>query len=328
MLILPITLDQIVKQTDKRTDGFINYGQKADNTHYQIPVIIINGGKPGPKFLVDSCTHGDEYEGTHAIFKIAAEYEKQEFNGTLVLVPALNIEAFGTMRRSTLSDEFNLNRIFPGNKTSYISHRLADIYMERVIAHVDTLITFHGGGKVLHLEPLVGYLAPTDDVNKKAHEMAIAFNAKYTWRMQNLPFDGVSTVEYKKRYNIPAILPEVGSHCGRLHDYEDNVELCYRGIKNVMAYWDMIPEPGYEKIKDMIDIELNYFHCYNGGMSTMVKRPNEIVEEGEVLYFMQDIFGNVIEELKAPYRGVVIGGWSVPMIRPGDWWSLYGKILD
>jgi len=78
----------------------------------------------------------------------------------------------------------------------------------------------------------------------------------------------------------------------------------------------------------MMDIELNYFHCYNGGMSTMVKRPNEIVEEGEVLYFMQDIFGNVIEELKAPYRGVVIGGWSVPMIRPGDWWSLYGKILD
>jgi hypothetical protein len=28
------------------------------------------------------------------------------------------------------------------------------------------------------------------------------------------------------------------------------------------------------------------------------------------------VFGNVIEELKAPYDGVVIGFWSVPVIRP------------
>ena len=325
---MPIKLDQIVKQTDKRTDGFINYGQRPDNSHYQIPVIIINGGKSGPTLLVDSCTHGDEYEGTHAIFKIAAEYEKTEFGGTLVLVPALNIEAFCTMRRSTLSDEFNLNRIFPGNKDTYISHRLADIYMERVVSCVDTLITFHGGGKVLHLEPLIGYLPPTDEVNKKSYEMAKAFNCKYTWRMQNLPFNGVSIVEYKKTYNIPAILPEIGSHCGRLHDYAKNVKISYDGIKNVMAYLEMIPDPGNEKVTDMMDIELNYLHCYNGGMQTIVKRENEIVEQGETLSFMQDIFGNVIEELKAPYRGVVIGFWSVPVIRPGDWWSLYGKILD
>jgi hypothetical protein len=40
------------------------------------------------------------------------------------------------------------------------------------------------------------------------------------------------------------------------------------------------------------------------------------------------VFGNVIEELKAPYDGVVIGFWSVPVIRPGDWWYLFAKILD
>ncbi|MCL2565325.1 MAG: M14 family metallopeptidase [Defluviitaleaceae bacterium] len=322
-----IQLDQIVKQTPKRTDGFVNYGQRPDNTFYQIPVIIIDGESPGPTLLIDCCTHGDEYEGTAAILKLAGEFENKKFNGKLVLVPALNIEAFVTMRRSTLSDEFNLNRIFPGNDHSYITHRLAHVYIERVVCCADAVITFHGGGKVLHLEPIIGYLPPTDDINQKSYEMAQAFNCKYTWRMQNLPFTGVSIVEYKKKYNIPCILPEVGSHCGRLHDYNKNVDICYNGSKNVMGYLNMIPDTGAEKVKDMMDVELNYLHCYNGGMQTLVKRENDIVEEGETMAYMQDIFGNVIEELKAPYKGVVIGFWSVPVIRPGDWWSLYAKIL-
>ena len=323
-----IQLDQVVKQTEKRTDGFINYGQRPDYSHYQIPVIIINGGNSGPTLLIDSCTHGDEYEGTSAILKLAGELENSSFNGSVVMIPALNIEAFTTMRRSTLSDEFNLNRIFPGNMETYISHRLAAVYIDKVVGCADAIITFHGGGKVLHLEPIIGYLPPTDDVNKKSYEMAKAFNCKYTWRMQNLPFNGVSIVEYKKKYNVPSILPEVGSHCGRLHDYVKNVDICYDGIKNVMAHLNMIPEIPVVKVQDMMDVELNYLHCYNGGMQTLVKRENEIVEKGEMLAYMQDLFGNVIEELKAPYRGVVIGFWSVPVIRPGDWWSLFAKILD
>ena len=326
MSIEKLKLDQIVKQTEKRTDGFINYGQRPDCTQYQIAVVVINGGKPGPTLLIDSCTHGDEYEGTIAMLRMMNELEHKTFNGTVVFVPALNIEAFSTIRRATLSDEFNLNRIFPGNQSSYITHRLASVYTERVVCCADFLITFHGGGTVLHLEPIIGYLPPTDEVNKKSYEMAKAFNCKYTWRMQNLPFDGCSVVEYKKIYDIPMILPEVGSHCSRLHDHEKNVQICYDGMKNVMAYLEMIPEVSKEKVEQM-DVELGYIHCYNGGLQTRVKHQNDIVEEGEVMAYMQDIFGNKIEEIKAPYRGVIIGFWSMPLIRPGDWWSLFAKIL-
>lgn len=38
-----IKLDQVVRQSGNRTDGFINYGQKADLSFYQIPVIIVEG---------------------------------------------------------------------------------------------------------------------------------------------------------------------------------------------------------------------------------------------------------------------------------------------
>jgi|LSQX01.2.fsa_nt_gb predicted deacylase len=322
-----IKLDRIEKKDHRRTNGFIEYGKRPDYTDFLLPVIIVKGTEPGPTLLVDACTHGDEYEGAEAILQLAKELETMDFCGTFVGVPALNIEAFAGISRASMTDGMNLNRVFPGNLDTYVTQRLAATYMERVVKNADYVITFHGGGDVLHLEPICGYLPPDDDVSQKAYQMAKAFNIRYTWRMQNLPFTGVSALEYKKAYNIPTILPEVGSHCGRLHDREKNVAICYRGIKNVMSHLDMLKDWWEEPVKAM-DTELHYIHAWNGGIQKLCRRENEIVEEGETLAVMYDLFGNQIEELKAPYRGVVIGFWSVPVIRPGDWWLLFAKILD
>jgi len=322
-----IKLDVIVKQSANRTDGYIRFGQKPDGSFYQIPVIIIDGGKPGATLLVDACTHGDEFEGAKAIMNIAKEFEGKSFNGQIIAVPVINVEAYFWNRRSSLVDETNLNRISPGNDCTYLTPRLAHVHLERIVkcSNADAAITFHGGGNVLHLEPLAGYFPPENEKDEKAHKLAQAFNFPYTWRMQNVAFSGMISSDYRNA-GIPTILPEIGSHCGRLHDFNKNVKMCEDGIKNVMAELKMIDPIAKTPIKSM-DIELHYLHCYNGGLQTIVKRENEIVEEGETLAYMTDLFGNVIEELKAPYRGVVIGFWSVPVIKPGDWWSLYAKIL-
>lgn len=325
-----IILDEIVSQRGNRTDGFINYGQKPDRSHYQIPVIIVEGGKPGKTLLADGAMHGDETEGSEAIIKLAAELEGTEFCGTFVGVPALNMEAFACISRATLTDGFNLNRVFPGTKEKYITHYLAAEYMERVVSHVDAVINFHGGGDVLHLEPLSAYLpsdGPDDEAARISLEMAKAFNVKYLWCQQNLPFDGITSLEYKKAFGIPTIIPEVGSQCSRFFNRERDIEICYKGMKNVMAYFGMIPPTGDKPVEKKIHMELNYLHARNGGIQTLCKRENEMVEEGETLGVIDDIFGNRVEELKAPFPGVVIGYWSVPVIRPGDWWSLYGRIL-
>lgn len=326
-----IQLDVVLNQRENRTDGFINYGQKADLSNYQIPVIIVEGGKPGKTLLVDGAMHGDETEGSEAIIKLAAELEGKEFAGTFVGVPALNMEAFTIISRATLNDGFNLNRVFPGRKDQYLTHYLAAHYMEKVVTHVDAVINFHGGGDVLHLEPLCAYIPfeGSDDVAAKvSYEMARAFNVKYLWSQQNLPFDGITSLEYKKAFNIPTIIPEVGSQCSRFVNRERDVDICYNGIKNVMAYFEMIPPTEQEEVKDKIHIELNYLHARNGGIMKLEKRENELFEEGETLCVIDDVFGNRVETLNAPWPGVVIGYWSVPVIHPGDWCSLAAKIIS
>jgi len=322
-----IVLDHVQEVRNNRTDGFINFGQKPDGSHFRIPVIIIEGGQEGPALLVDGCTHGDEYEGAEAILQMAKELEGTTFAGTFIGVPAVNMDAFMTITRASETDGFNLNRIYPGNYDSYSTHRLAATYLDRVVEYADYCITFHGGGDVLHLEPLIGYLPTDDEAGRKGRAMAEAFNCKYLWDMTVVPFTGHSLHAYQEDHGTITILPEVGSHCGRLHDREKNVAICYDGIRNIMTHLGMKSYPVPERVKQMA-VELHYIHSFNGGIQTICKKENEIVKEGEMLAYMTDVFGNVIEELKAPYPGVVIGYWSVPVIRPGDWWSLYAKILD
>nr|WP_312575879.1 succinylglutamate desuccinylase/aspartoacylase family protein [Sedimentibacter sp.] len=322
-----IKLDEVVFSNSFRTDGYINFGIKPDGSTFRIPVSIIKGKKEGPTLLVDACTHGDEYEGAEAIINLINTLNDNNFSGTFIGVPALNFEAFSNISRSSITDDLNLNRIFPGDGSKYITQRLANIYLNRVVKNVDCVITFHGGGDVLHLEPIVGYLPGDDDVSLKTYELAKAFNVNYTWKMQNLPFDGVTSIVYKDLYNIPTILPEIGSHCSRLKNRESNVKICYDGIVNVMAYLDMIDENAPSNM-DYMNVEIHYLHSSNGGIQRRIKNENDIVEEGEILAEITDVFGNKIEELKAPFKGVVIGFWSIPVIRPGDWWYLFAKILN
>lgn len=320
-----IKLDVIYKQEGNRTDGAIRYGQKADGSHYEIPVIIVKGNRPGPTLLVDGATHGDETEGSESIARVAKVLEDGNFAGAFVGVPILNMEAFMTIRRSTLTDEFNLNRVFPGNQETYISHRLASVYIQRVVSHVDACISFHGGGIVLHLEPLCGYFPTGGETEAKSKAMAEAFNVGYVWRADNMPFSGVSAPAYAE-IGVPCIIPEVGSHCSRLHDRAKCVEICFNGIVNNMIHLGMLDQVAPERVEQMV-IELHYLHSYNGGIQTPIAPINTIVEQGGTLCVMHDVYGNLVEELKAPYPGVVIGFWSVPAIHPGDWWSLFAKIV-
>ena len=321
-----LILDEVVADSGSRQEGFINVARSPNGSWVRIPVIIIRGSAAGPVLLADACTHGDEYEGAEAVIKVAQALDPKALKGTFVGVPALNYDAFCANSRVSPLDGTNLNRIFPGNPNLFISHRLANTYMERVIKQADYLISFHGGGNVLHLEPIVGYRPPADSVGKTAQKLARAFGAPTIWRMQNLPFDGVSALEAGK-LGVPAILPEIGSHCTRHYDRERYVNMCATGIQNVMKALGML-EGNVPETPGQIDAELHYIHCSAGGIHIPVKKAKERVKAGETLAVITDVFGHQTAEVTAPFDGFVVGYWSVPVINPGDWSYLYGKILD
>ncbi|HOX32113.1 MAG TPA: succinylglutamate desuccinylase/aspartoacylase family protein [Spirochaetales bacterium] len=320
-----IELDQVVREEGGKREGYLRIGRKPDGSWVSIPVIVIEGRAEGPTLLVDACAHGDEYEGAEAIIGLAASLDPSTLRGSFVGVPALNYDAFCACERISPIDSTNLNRIFPGNPRTFVTQRVAYAYTERLQKKADAIISFHGGGTVLHLEPLVGYQPQDDEVGRRTRELAQVFGTKVLWRMQNLPFEGVAAVEAKK-LGIPSILPEIGSHCGRLYDRRKNIELCGAGIVNVMRHLGMLegkPEPRPEQI----DAELLYIHASDGGIHRLEKGIMERVKAGETLATVTDVFGRTVSTVAAPYDGIVLGFWSLPVIQPGDWSYLYGKIL-
>ena len=53
-----------------------------------------------------------------------------------------------------------------------------------------------------------------------------------------------------------------------------------------------------------------------------------MVKEGDRLSVITDIFGNIIEEVIAPFDGVVMGIWTTPVCQPYNWVYMLGKSVE
>lgn len=322
----PFDLTSLIRERGVKKTGFVDIARKVDGTTVRIPYMIVCGEQDGPVFLTDGCNHGDEYEGAEAIIKTANRLRCEDLRGTFVGIPALNLEAFNAgLRIAPIDWSYqDLNRAYPGNETGLITSRIARFYMENFVRHADYLISFHGGGNSLYLEPLVTYMPPDTELGKTTYQMAKAFGVNVLWRMQNLPFSGVVTVEAQKSYGVPAIIPEIGGHCVR-HEHRDYyVDVCANGIQNVMKRFGML-EGEVPDVQNPVDVELRYLHTDHGGIHKPLKRPLEDCRKGEALSEIHDLFGNKVGEVVAPFDGVIIGYWCYTTIHPGNWAFLYGK---
>jgi len=323
------TLDvkKILSQRGTKTYGFLEIAAKPDGSSIRIPYMIVVGKEEGPVLIADGCTHGDEYEGSEGITAAANELDPAALKGAFIGIPALNLDAFAAGNRVTTIDwtHQDANRAFPGKDNSYITNRVIYTYMNTFVKHANYAIAFHGGGNGLYLEPLAAYMPMDHKLGPITQEMAKAFGVQVLWRQNALPFGGVFPFAAAD-LGIPAILPEIGGQSTRYQLHDQNVEMCKNGLFNVMKYFKMLDgEVKYRN--DYLDVQIEYFHTPEGGIHKIVKRPLEPCKKGDVLSYVQDIFGNKLCEITAPYDGIVIGYWAYPMIQPGNWTHLYGKLL-
>jgi|GEM_PF-336802 len=321
-------LEAMLQKKGTKTTGFINIAQKPDSSWVRIPYMIAVGEKDGPTLLVDCGTHGDEYEGGEGIAKAFKSIDTKDLSGALVCVPALNFEAYAIGNRVASSIDWSyrdMNRAFPGNENGFITERVVAYYMKNIVSKANWVISFHGGGNGLYLEPLCAYNAGNSDVAKTTRQMAVAFGAQVLWRETDLPFGGVMALECEK-IGVPCAMPELGGQSTRHGLREYNVNLAANGILNVMKEFKMLPGKVTYRT-DFVDVDIEYIHSNNGGIHRIQKKPLEPCKKGDVLATICDVFGNKVEEVIAPYDGTIIGYWAYAMIQPGNWSIMYGKYV-
>ena len=102
--------------------------EMAPGEHTQIPVVVINGGQPGPRLAITAGIHGGEYTGPAALRSLLLSAEAGDpaalsnLKGSIVATLATSPAAFKA--RSIYvnpQDGKNLNRVYPGSATGSAS---------------------------------------------------------------------------------------------------------------------------------------------------------------------------------------------------------------
>lgn len=318
-------LHEAVKERGKKTCFYIDLAQKVDGSMVRLPCMIVTGEEDGPIMLADCCTHGDEYEGAEGIAAMFNQLDPKTLKGAFVGVPAVNLEAFNIGNRVAPIDWTyqDMNRAFPGNPEGLITTRIAHFYFNNFVKKADYLISFHGGGNGLYLEPLATYIPSGDPLYETTYRMARAFGVEILWEQADLPFGGVLSLEAAKA-GIPCTIVELGGQGIRVEHRDEMIEIARRGIEGVMQEFGMLPGTPRRHAKP-IDVKIVYVHSDDGGYHKLKCKPMDFVKQGQVCSEITDIFGRKVNEVRAPFDCYIVGFWSYATIHPGNWAFLFGK---
>jgi predicted deacylase len=312
-------------------NGFVNVAYRPDGSEIKIPIMIVNGVNDGPILLVDAGVHGDEYEGMEAIRRVANTLNPKKLKGAFIGIPCLNVLAFEVGKRTNVIDYLNLNRICPGKPVGkgYITENIAYIYEKELVSVLDEsiacCISFHGGGNIQKVGPMIPYAESSGSVGEKVSELSKIFGIDLlTTCTGGYPPAGTGgTTSIPLKLNIPAFTVECGDE-GRIN--EEFIKIDIRGLNNIMIYLDMI-EGKLDLPEKWIWVEGPLIICKKGGFFlNRITKTGERVSKGDIIGKTINYFGEEVERVEAPDDGIIYLLRTTPSVYPGDWYCGFGVI--
>lgn len=279
------------------------------HTQLEMPIQVIHGRKPGPCLFLSAAIHGDEINGVEIIRRIINQKSLNRLNGTLIAVPVVNI--FGFINQSRyLPDRRDLNRSFPGSDSGSLAARIADLFLNDVIAQCTHGIDIHTAA--IHRENFPHVRAVLDD--KETKRMAAAFASPLILGTSIIEGSLRKAVEER---GINIIVYEAGE---ALRFNEFAIRAGVRGVLSVMRELCMLPagKKARKQPMSLIAKKSQWIRAPQSGIVRLIKPLGSIVSRNEVLGVVADPFGQQEQEALAPFDGVVIGKTNLPLVNEGE----------
>jgi len=309
--------------------GYLPVPEK-DGIGTRIPVSVINGSKPGKVLALVAGVHGYEYPPILALYRLKNRIDPEALSGTLILVHIANLQSF--QKRIIYynpHDWKNLNRVFPGDPEGTISQRVAHVLKEEVVDRCDYLIDMHCGDGNEALIPYTYWMiSGNEEQDELSKKMALAFGIKYiiidksrTKDISQSKYLGNTAVLFQK----PAITTESG-YLGKTD--EESIVRNTRGALSVMRLLGMIQgEP--DMVSDPIWIDkYEVIYSTQDGLFYPLTEMGYFAQKGEKLGFLTDYLGNVIQEYRAPFTGIVLYIIHTPPANKGEPLFEVGSVLN
>ena len=293
----------------ERKSFFLDSAALYDYTQLKIPVEVIRGVRPGPVLFISAAVHGDEINGIEVVRKLLKRKALQKINGTLILIPIVNVFGFNYKSRY-LPDRRDLNRSFPGKKTGSLASQLAYTFMKEIVSKCTHGIDLHTGAN--HRTNLPHIRAYLDD--RDTRELAKGFGVPV---IINSKLRDGSLRESARKKDVKILLFEGGE---ALRFDDKVIRTAMNGCLSVMKKIGMLNSSLTQKVRPNVFIAESSFwvRATRSGLASFRKKIGDKVKAGEVLAVISDPFGREKSEVISDEDGILVGSSLIPLVNKGD----------
>jgi len=279
-------------------------------TPMTMPVHVRRGKRDGPCLFVCAAVHGDELNGVEIIRRLMKRRAMARIRGTIIAVPMVNV--YGVIDRSRyLPDRRDLNRSFPGSGHGSLAGRLAELFMNEIVAHCTHGIDLHTGAVHRGNLPQIRGNLDDDETLRLARLFGVPVLINAVLR------DG-SLREAAASRGIPMLLYEAGE--ALRFD-----ELCIRagvhGVINVMRGLEMLPairRRKHPRREPFVARSSTWVRAAASGIFLGTVALGAHVKKDDLLGTIAEPLGDTRGEVRASRSGIVIGRSSLPMVLEGE----------
>ena len=316
-----VTVGTAAAHPGQKSNGVLRIAAGSDAAA-DIPVIVINGAKPGPTLSLISGSHGTEYGSIVALPQLAQMLDPNEMSGAVIILPLVNVPSFlEKVPHRNPVDRKGMNS-YPGMVDGTQSERVTAGIFTQVIEKSDYVIDYHGGDLDENLHPFAYWTkANQEPIDTTTKNMLLAFGL----RMIIAKSGGRSLDATAIAHGKPCITV-LGGHAGTAE--QEDVDALMFGTMNVMRHLKMLP--GSVKLLEN-PLWVSHYTVIKGdqdGIFYPLVIPNAYVRKGTKLGYITDFFGEKLSELVAPHAGVMIYVSSVPTVKKGDNLGYVGELAN
>jgi predicted deacylase len=272
-----------------------------------IPIMVARGKEDGIILGLTAAVHGNELNGISVIQRLFKDLDTDNLKGTIVGIPVVNVPSFVRGTR-VFSDGVDINRIMPGKDNGNTSEVYANRFLNLVVKKFDYLLDLHTAsfGRVN------SFYIRSDMNNKVTKKLALLQDAEII--VHTPPSDGTLRGAAEE-LGIPSITIEVGNP----HSFQKKIiKSGVAGVHNVLAYLGITDDEYETSKRNTVVCEKSYWlYTQEGGLLTVHVDLRDIVEEGDHIATLRDVFGNRIKKYYAPERGIVVGKSVNPVNQSG-----------
>ncbi len=270
------------------------------------PVLVVNGGSPGPTLCLTAAVHGDELNGIEMVRRVLHEIEPDKLSGAVIGVPIVNVQGFRRGSRY-LPDRRDLNRYFPGNPNGSAAARIAHAFFNDVIMHCDALVDLHTGSfERANLPQIRADLRNPDVVTlTQGFGSMVVLHSKPT----------VGTLRHAAtNAGIPAVTVEAGGPSQlELAEVKHGV----KGVETLLTTLGMVKKIRFWGDPEPVYYRSSWVRADNGGILLADVSLGSTVRKGDLLGTITDPMSNARTELYSPYSGRIIGMARNQVVMPG-----------